>query len=493
MKKKRQSRRLSIAFIIAILFWNVLPMVTIASSFTPGKPITPGEVITPGDPITGGNFIAPGEVYDYGKAYNDGAPVDSGGNLNSGTPIIEGSTDSDGQFITPNSPPSLFPILGGDSIQSGDSVQAGDQADTGNAVSGGDSTQAGDGVQAGDQTDAGNAVSGEDSVHGGTGSNGHVPQNGNSSNGDATQGGNGPNGNAAEEGTGSNGDATQGSNNSNADATQGGSDQNGHAKQDGDGSNGNATEGGSGSSGNASAGNATDAEESPSFLNTILNSTKKSDHFIEKVANFAIDVRNYVLNLGDNVAQGLIATAAGFKFNQLADGKYAVYGKNNVNHSIGNGFYNWYRAYDYNGNHTKFGQHAGRIGEARYNAFMQSKNLVGTNGMFSATVSSSKSSMNKSWNVFSKSFWKPSTMMKMGGPVGVTLTSVGSISEYSDGFTDFSGLASTDFAASLTTDVAIGMTSTAAGSLASTMGTGALAGSLVPGVGTAIGAVIGLG
>src|SRR5699024_5760653 len=189
-----------------------------------------------------------------------------------------------------------------------------DQADTGNAVSGGDSTQAGDGVQAGDQTDAGNAVSGEDSVHGGTGSNGHVPQNGNSSNGDATQGGNGPNGNAAEEGAGSNGDATQG---------------------------------GSGSSGNASAGNATDAEESPSFLNTILNSTKKSDHFIEKVANFAIDVRNYVLNLGDNVAQGLIATAAGFKFNQLADGKYAVYGKNNLNHSIGNWFYNRYRAYDY--------------------------------------------------------------------------------------------------------------------------------------------------
>src|SRR5699024_5823588 len=146
-------------------------------------------------------------------------------------------------------------------------------------------------------------------------------------------------------------------------------------------------------------------------------------HFIEKVANFAIDVRNYVLNLGDNVAQGLIATAAGFKFNQLADGKYAVYGKNNLNHSIGNWFYNRYRAYDYNGNPTNFGPHARRIGEAMDNEFLHTNKLVGPNGMFSATVSTLKSSMNKSSKEFPISFGKPATMMKMGGPVGVTLPS----------------------------------------------------------------------
>ena len=48
------------------------------------------------------------------------------------------------------------------------------------------------------------------------------------------------------------------------------------------------------------------------------------------------------------------------------------------------------------------------------------------------------------------------------------------------------------FAAELTTEVAIGVGSTAIGSLSSSVTAGALAGSVVPGLGTVVGAALGL-
>ncbi|MFB4169307.1 hypothetical protein [Virgibacillus sp. JSM 102003] len=440
MKKRRQNRRISIILIVGILLWNVFPLMAMA--FTPGQPITPGEAITPGDPISGGEFIVPGEIYDYGEAYKDGSPVESGDSLNSGKPIIEGSTSPGGQFITPNAPPTLFPIMGGEAIQSGD------------------------GIQAGNQVDAGSAGTGGTAVEGGSASNGGEPD----ANGSAVNGGNGPNGSAMQGGNGPNGSATQG----------------------GNGPNGNPTQGGNGPNGDATSGNSTNSGEPPSLLNTIFRSTSDSDSFIDMAANIAKDVKNYALRLGDDVAQGLIATHAGFKFKQLADGKYSVYGKNSLNNSIGNWFYDRYRSYNYNGNNANYGPHARRVGEARYNAFMQSKNIGGPGSLLSSAGNSTRSALNSSWNVASSSFWKPSNMMKMGGPVGVALTSVGSVSKYSDGFTDFGGLASTDFAATLTSDVAVGVASTAVGSVASSMAAGAVAGSVVPGFGTVIGAGAGL-
>ncbi|MGP4108984.1 hypothetical protein [Virgibacillus sp. L01] len=230
---------------------------------------------------------------------------------------------------------------------------------------------------------------------------------------------------------------------------------------------------------NTSSGEKTEGAVAPqsSLLNTIFKSTSDSDSFIDMAANIVKDVKNYALRLGDDVAQGLIATHAGFKFNQLADGKYSVYGKNSLNNSIGNWFYDRYRSYNYNGNNAIYAPHARRVGEARYNAFMQSKNIGGPGSLMSSAGNSTKSALNISWNVASSSFWKPSNMMKLGGPVGVALTSVGSVS---DGFTDFGGLASTDFAATLTSDVAVAVVSTAAGSAVSSMAAGAMAGSVVP-------------
>ncbi|UOQ83628.1 hypothetical protein [Gracilibacillus salinarum] len=498
MKKRKNNRRISIVLIAVILFWNVLPVVGVAANFiTPGQAITPGESITPGDPISGGEFIAPGEVYDYGEAYNDGTPAEAGGGLSSGEPIIEGDPSSNGQFIAPNAPPSFSIIVAGDAIQPGDSIQSGNQNGAGNAGSNGNAVEGGSGSDSGEAGSNGSGINGGDGnstgsaiESGQSGSNGSNTEGGQAINGgDGTSSGSGDaNGNAVD-GNNSN---SNGNGNGSGDALNGGNAANGNAVDGNSSSGGDAVSGNGTQGGNGTNGNATEDGEPPSVLNLLFGSTKDSDSIIDTVSNVAGDVKKYVLSFGDSVAQGLIATGAGFKFKELADGKYAVYGKNSLNSSIGNWFYERYKSYNFNGSNAEFGPNARRVGEARYNAFMQSKNLRGTGGLLGTVGSATKSSLNSSWNAFSKSFYKPSNMLKLGGPVGVALTSVSSVSKFSDGFTDFSGLASTDFAASLTTDVGIGVASTAIGSVASSAAAGALAGSVVPGLGTVIGAGVGL-
>ncbi|WP_156289398.1 autotransporter outer membrane beta-barrel domain-containing protein [Oceanobacillus salinisoli] len=484
MKQRKYNRRISIVLISIILFWNVLPIMSVSASFiTPGQPITPGESITPGEPITGGEFITPGEVYEYGESYNDGSAPESGDSFNSGEPIIEGNPGTFGQFITPNAPPTFSTIVGGNAIQPGNNVQSGNQIDAGNTGAGGTAVEQGQFGSDGTNVEGGQALNG-----GNSGNAGNVDENGNPINGGNSD---------------ANGNAVGGNNaDSNGNIINGGNvDGSGEGLAGGDAANGNAIEGsGLTSNGNATQGNGiqggnganSDAGKPPSLWNIIFNSTKDSDNFIDTAVSIAKDAKKYVLGFADDVAQGLIATYAGFDFRQLADGNYAVYGKESLNSSIGNWFYERYKSYDYSGSNAEFGPKVRRVGEARYNAFMESKKIGGSGGMMGTVANATKSSLNSSWNVASSSFWKPSNMMKLGGPVGVGLTSVGSVSKHSDGFSDFSGLASTDFAASLTTDVGIGIASTAVGSVASSAAAGAVAGSVVPGLGTIIGAGFGL-
>src|SRR5690625_29700 len=247
---------------------------------------------------------------------------------------------------------------------------------------------------------------------------------------------------------------------------------------------GSSTEGGTATNGSATDGGALDSESS--IWNTIFRSTNTSDGWFGQALGVVNDVKRYVIGFGDDIAQGVTSIYAGFRFRDLGDGYYSVYGRNNLNSQIGNWFYDRYRQYTFNGADAQFGPNSRRIGEARYNAFMNS------NGLGMNVANSLRQSMNSSWNVFSRDFWSASNSAKLGGPVGMLLTTAGSAYSYTDGFSDMSGLASTDFAATLTSDVAIGVASTAVGSIASSMAAGAVAGSVVPGLGTIVGAGAGL-
>ncbi|RCW65838.1 hypothetical protein [Saliterribacillus persicus] len=511
MKRNKLQRIISIILISTVLFWTAFPVVGYASFITPGQAINPGQAITPGEPISGGQFIAPGDVYDYGSAIEGGQNPGSSNNWNSGQPIIQADPLTGGVFITPNAPwqPS-FVQFGSTPINSGTQVAGGETGSVGNSVEAGNGGANGSAVTGGNSSNNGNATNDGQAIAGGDGSaNGNGVDSGNAV--DSGQGG--ANGNAVDGGSGSgDGSAVNGGNpNGPGNGINGGNTGNNGATINGQGpfatgntplgnglltggsTNGNPTNGNATSGNPANGGNAADSgENTTSFLNAAFGTTNDSKGLFSQVTGFLGDAKRYVFGFADNVAQGAASIYAGFKFKELADGKYSVYGKNQLNNGAANWLYDRYRQYSFDGDDVQFGPNSRRIGDARYNAFLQSKNIGGAGSMFSNVASSTKSALNSSWNVLSSSFWKPSNMAKLGGPVGVALTSIGSIHDHSSGFSDLSGLKTTDFAASLTTDVAIGVASTAVGSMASSAAAGALAGSVVPGVGTIVGAGVGL-
>jgi gas vesicle protein len=91
---------------------------------------------------------------------------------------------------------------------------------------------------------------------------------------------------------------------------------------------------------------------------------------------------------------------------------------------------------------------------------------------------------------------KGKDLIKGGGILGLGMDTLANVAEYGWGAKKDKGIASTDFAASLTVDVATGVAVTAISSGASWLaaaGTAAAVGSVVPGVGTAVGFVVGAG
>lgn len=102
MRKSGVKRLFAITMISFLLFWTAGPSIMLATFITPGTPIAPGTAIKPGDPISGGQFIAPGEVLTPGESFLPGQP--GYGNIPSvsGQPIIPGTSITNGIFITPN-------------------------------------------------------------------------------------------------------------------------------------------------------------------------------------------------------------------------------------------------------------------------------------------------------------------------------------------------------------------------------------------------------
>lgn len=89
------------------------------------------------------------------------------------------------------------------------------------------------------------------------------------------------------------------------------------------------------------------------------------------------------------------------------------------------------------------------------------------------------------------------TVLEGGGPVGIALNISGSAYDYSPwGNNAHAGYVSTDFASNIVTDLTIGGASTVVGistGIASVALTGAVAGSVVPGIGTILGLAAGIG
>lgn len=108
-----------------------------------------------------------------------------------------------------------------------------------------------------------------------------------------------------------------------------------------------------------------------------------------------------------------------------------------------------------------------------------------------------RQALGDNYNPLGRNFWKASNNLKGGGIIGLGLTTAGTFIDYSPiGSKAGTGYASTDFAASLTTDLGFaGATtaiSTAAGAGATALALATM-GSVVPGLGTAVGLVVGAG
>ena len=419
-----------------ILFWNIFPVVSMAGTFiTPGESFKPGQAITPGEAISGGEFLVPGDVFKPGQAIKPGESYNGGQVSNSGKPILENFPLNNGTFIIPNAPPPVpnF-VFGGESFTTGGPITPGTPPGQGKSIEGGSGDGSGDTIEGGSGDGTG------DTIEGGSGDG----------NGDTVEGGSG-------DGTGG--------------TIEGGS--------------------GDGNGGKNSINNAP-----PSLVNLWVKSSDGERGLIGHLIGGLKDVKTYLLGFGDKMAQAGVSYYAGFKFKDLGNGNYSIYGKEKINNKIGQWFYERYKSYKIDGKDAFFGPKSRHVGQAKINDFLDSKSLKGKVGIWENMGKNTVKSLKESWVPFSKSFWKPSNMLKLGGPVNVALSSFNSIYDY--GFGDDAskrgkGLASTDFAASLTTDVAIGIGSTAIGSVASSAATGMLVGSAVPVVGTAVGAVVGLG
>ncbi|RLQ91160.1 hypothetical protein [Falsibacillus albus] len=450
---ERLNKLVCLSLICILLFWTSFPVIASAAFIKPGKPITPGKTYTPGKPITGGQFIVPGDVIQPGTAIKGGKSYETDSMTPSGKPIIQKNPLSNtGIFIIPNAPPTpsninfIFPditsgdpITGGAAIQEGKGLNGGKGSQDGKSINGGQTNQNGKGINGGKNTAPGS------NIQGGKSNSGNDLNGGNS-----VEGGKNPSGKNAASGSNISG--------------KGGSDA------------------------------ANNSEPSSPTYSLFIKSANGDRGFMGHVIGAFKDFKSYGLGFVDKFAQGVSSSIAGFNFKKLGDAPYyAVYGKNKLDNKVANWFYQRYKEYNFDGKKTNFGPNARRIGEGRYNEFMKGKNLNGSS--FKNIMQSTKKSLNEGFNIFSKDFRKISVAKKFNGPVNLALTAFNSVYDYGFGAKKDKGLASTDFAADLTTDVAIGAGTTAVSTMLSSAASGAMVGSFIPipGVGTAVGAVVGLG
>lgn len=458
--------------IALLLFWNVAPYAAMAGTFiTPGDAITPGKTFKPGKPIEGGQFIIPGQVYNPGNPLK---PGETGGA--SGAPIIPQAPNSLGLFIIPNVPPpppgSFYwefigieggspltggsPMQGGEGLNGGDAAKGGDPAKGGEGLKGGDPAKGGEGLKEGDPAEGGEGLKGGDSAKGGDPTKGGESLEG----GDPSNAGEGING----------GDPTKGGENPDGGKTPNGGE--------------NPTGGGGG-------------DDNPTPLEIFIKTTDDERGWFSHVTGFFDDYKTYGLGffLDKNVLGATLSITSGFKVIKTENGKgYKVKGSKNSNVKWLDHLYQQYKGYVVDGGDRALGPQTKYIKNKTYDAFNSSKGLkLIDQSKRSFIWDNFKTNMSENWNPFSKSFRSLGTMAKMNGPLNYLMATAGSIWDYSPKgkFKDV-GFGSSDFMADVSTELAIGIGSTAIGSIASSAATGALAGSVFPGVGTVAGAAAGL-
>ncbi|MEO4054202.1 hypothetical protein AAFN87_12235 [Solibacillus sp. CAU 1738] len=496
---------------------------------TPGTPIKPGEAITPGDaiipgqPITGGQFIIPGEVFQPGNAIQGGKPyqpgsIYQGGNAPvSGQPIIPGTHIQIGQFIIPNIAGSLpinnnwlvtsEAITGGNAIEGGNALNGGNGPGDGTAINGGNISTGGEGPNGGNVSTGGEGPNGGNVSTGGGGPNGgNVSTGGEGPNGgNVSTGGEGPNGgNVSTGGEGPNGGngSTGGEGPNGGNVSTGGEGPNGgNVSTGGEGPNGsNSSTGGEDPNGsNSSTGGRTSGEETisniPSTMNIIFNSTDTSRGPLGVISGILKDGKRFITSFGKNFSEGMAATYAGFRFDELKSGKYKVQGNASLKNPIMNYFYDNYKKYKID-NKSAY-MPAGKTNPKQYkiDSFFESKKFTqfgSAKDFLGSTWKSVKSGLNDGFNIFSKSFRSKSNVLKLNGPVSIATSAFNSVYDYGWGTKSDLGFSSSNFHADLTVDLAIGAGTTVLSSIASSITAGAVAGSVVPGLGTVAGAVAGL-
>ncbi|MYL55711.1 hypothetical protein GLW08_20630 [Pontibacillus yanchengensis] len=537
MRWKRQSlvKYTSAVLAFTIILLNLFPIVTLAGFIKPGTPISPGSPIQPGDAIPEGKMIVPGDVQKNGQ------PSTNGKSITSGKPIIEGESNREGGFIVPNAPyPAAIPSnssvsdIGGTPLQggqdtNGSAVNPGKGNSSGQGPNG-NASNPGEGLSGGQTSNGSTNASGKEQNNGQIANNGSPINSGNELRNSTTTQGEGTDGNRTSEGEainpqgqGLDGDNPNAANNlgiptpngsitNSAQETVRGQDSNSSPNQNpnslaGERTNGNEIRQGNPSKTQSSLKNnssntdsklnvsgtsntSSEDQGSNSFLAAMFASGGEHESTADKSVAVVKDVRRYVTNFGDDMAQAAAAKAAGFKFDYKGNNWYSIKGKQQLDNKVSNWFYNRYRSYSQGGHTKSFGPYSRRVKlNGKYNAFMSSKNL----GKSSATKlqlakAGAKDSLSKNYNP--KTAFRLSNISKLNGAVTVGLSSWNSISEYnSNADKEF---ASTNFAADLTTDVAIGVGTTAASGAVSAMVAGAVAGSTIPVAGTIAGAAAGL-
>lgn len=484
MKEGRATHRIAALIMIAILlFWNVYPLVSFAGGFiTPGKAIDYGKVMAPGKAIQGGKFIVPGQVYQPGTAMTPGEAAAGQPNSPSGQPILPASPSMIGTFIIPNA----TPIPSGAVYWQLRGLETGQAVKGGTANSGGKGSASGSALKGGGSVEGGNGPAGSQVLIDGQAATGGHP----SANGTGMNGGQGPagaqvidGGKSSAEGTAANGGKLS------ADGTVPGSKPGQNTESGGN----------QGASGDGSPGG---------FFAQIHDVGKKAKKLFV----------TYPKKFGE-ILDGSLSIFAGFKITDLetASGNknlYKILGKTTFTKvDAKNPLTMWlnlrYQNYLESFKESKLVLRNGilrsgtEVKAKKINKFFQS------NTKFNTVLAKIGKDFSDNWNpfsnpfnpankglgkVFNKEFFKLSKVAKGSGLGNVLLATGGRIIDYAtDSKKSFK---STDFAAGITTDVAFGVGSTAvsagAGWLA-TAGAAAAFGSVIPGVGTAVGAIVGLG
>lgn len=503
MKSNGLRKFFAVTMAAFILFWSSLPSVSMAFFIKPGEVIKDVSPITGVSPMTGGEFMIPGTVYDFG------GPVTGGQPGNSGQVIIPLHPSANGQFILPNiihAPKYNFLIIGSPmnpaNVMTPGDVSKGN-TNTGKPSTNGEANEGGNAAETGKQNGNGESIAGGDTSGGGKGTDGDSL-----SGEDPSTGGNAPNGKENNGGNTENGtvplqDPPSGTTNDGK-VPDGNSDSPGKTE---------------GSSGTGSDGN-TGTNEAVEQGTTVAGAFKAVFDYFN-----GLRIIPDLLDYSGKLLDGVLSQTAGFKIKntKTASGKkslYQVYGKATAVNGAGK-LSTWlnlrYSEYLNSFEHSKEvvkgkggsvavegkdGKKTTRnyaLYEPRDGAKIKKKhlqNFISENLSFKTVFSKTGDHFKENWIPFkggkiNKSFFNATNFAKGSGIANIVLSVGGRIAENA---ADPSRTA-TDLAAGITTDVLIGAGQTvisAGAGWGASIAAATIAGSVVPGVGTIAGALVGI-